>query len=231
MPSIGCSGVPNHGSLQICTCPMNPHLPERPRCSCIMLIHGGFWKKQYTYELMQPIANALSDAGVASWNIEFRRWEDGDEGVWMDTYRMFFEHGGNLHSFRALTLREAWSWALRRRSSRSLMASKAERKPWLAIAQSPITDLFGRMMHNSVMREMQFANGWVAHPMKTNLVEESQSNRSTSKVTCSPDSRRTGCRCTHEQSETYARAMKAKGCDVQKVWLLRPLQHHRCCKR
>ena len=34
---------------------------------------------------MAPIANALSDAGVAAWNVEFRRWEDGDEGVWMDT--------------------------------------------------------------------------------------------------------------------------------------------------
>ena len=63
---------------------------------CIMLIHGGFWKKQYTSELMQPIANALSDAGVASWNIEFRRWEDGDEGVWMDTLSDVLRAWGQL---------------------------------------------------------------------------------------------------------------------------------------
>ena len=50
------------------------HMPDEPSpfqndhgVPCIMLIHGGFWKKEYTSELMQPIANALSDAGVASW--------------------------------------------------------------------------------------------------------------------------------------------------------------------
>ena len=62
------------------------HMPDEPSpfqndhgVPCIMLIHGGFWKKEYSLELMQPIANALSDAGVAAWNIEFKRWDDGDE--------------------------------------------------------------------------------------------------------------------------------------------------------
>ena len=52
---------------------------------CIMLIHGGFWKDAYGLDLMQPIAEDLAEAGVAAWNIEFKRWSPGDEGVWMDT--------------------------------------------------------------------------------------------------------------------------------------------------
>ncbi len=52
---------------------------------CVMLIHGGFWKEQYTSELMRPIAEDLAEAGIAAWNIEFKRWKEGDEGVWMDT--------------------------------------------------------------------------------------------------------------------------------------------------
>ena len=30
---------------------------------CVMLIHGGFWKEQYTLDLMQPIAEDLAEAG------------------------------------------------------------------------------------------------------------------------------------------------------------------------
>ena len=43
---------------------------------CIMLIHGGFWKEKYDSELMKPIAEDLAEAGVAAWNIEFKRWND-----------------------------------------------------------------------------------------------------------------------------------------------------------
>ena len=79
------------------------HMPDEPSpfqndhgVPCVMLIHGGFWKKEYTLELMQPIANALSDAGVAAWNIEFKRWDDGDEGVWMDTLSDVLRAWGQL---------------------------------------------------------------------------------------------------------------------------------------
>ena len=52
---------------------------------CVMLIHGGFWKKKFTLDLMAPIAEDLAERGIAAWNIEYRGWEPGDEGVWMDT--------------------------------------------------------------------------------------------------------------------------------------------------
>ena len=44
-----------------------------------------FGKKEYTLDLMVPIAEDLADRGIASWNIEFKRWSPGDEGVWVDT--------------------------------------------------------------------------------------------------------------------------------------------------
>ena len=52
---------------------------------CVMLIHGGFWKEQYTLDLMQPIAEDLAEAGVAAWNVEYKRWSPEEDGVWMDT--------------------------------------------------------------------------------------------------------------------------------------------------
>ena len=45
-----------------------------------------FWKEQYTLDLMQPIAEDLAEAGVAAWNIEYKRWAPGEEGVWMDSF-------------------------------------------------------------------------------------------------------------------------------------------------
>ena len=42
-----------------------------------MLIHGGFWKEQYTLDLMQPMADDLAEAGVAAWNVEYKRWSPG----------------------------------------------------------------------------------------------------------------------------------------------------------
>ena len=52
---------------------------------CVMLIHGGFWKKKFTLDLMAPIAEDLAEQGIAAWNIEFKGWESGDEGVWKET--------------------------------------------------------------------------------------------------------------------------------------------------
>ena len=59
-----------------------------------MLIHGG-WKTKYGLELMKPIAEDLAEA-VAAWNIEFKRWSEGDEGVWMDTLSDVLRAWGQL---------------------------------------------------------------------------------------------------------------------------------------
>ncbi len=39
----------------------------------VILIHGGFWRDQYQLDLMNPLADALTERGFASWNIEYRR--------------------------------------------------------------------------------------------------------------------------------------------------------------
>jgi acetyl esterase/lipase len=38
-----------------------------------VVIHGGAWQADWTSEYTSPFAEALTDAGIATWNIEFRR--------------------------------------------------------------------------------------------------------------------------------------------------------------
>jgi acetyl esterase/lipase len=59
-----------------------------------ILVHGGCWSAKLkelpeavsSFELLRPIASALAEAGIASWNIEYRRL--GNEGGgWPGTYQ------------------------------------------------------------------------------------------------------------------------------------------------
>jgi acetyl esterase/lipase len=57
-----------------------------------ILVHGGCWSDKLeelpaavtSFELLRPIASALAKAGIASWNIEYRRLGNG--GGWPGTY-------------------------------------------------------------------------------------------------------------------------------------------------
>jgi acetyl esterase/lipase len=52
-----------------------------------ILVHGGCFKAQYAKaDYMAPVADALKDEGIASWNIEYRRLGDPGGG-WPGTYR------------------------------------------------------------------------------------------------------------------------------------------------
>ena len=111
---------------------------------CIMLIHGGFWKDTYSLDLMQPIAEDLAEAGVAAWNIEFKRWAPGDEGVWMDTLSDVLRAWGQLALLPGIDIARSMVMGHSAGGQLALlMSAKAERKPWLAIAQAPLTDLIG----------------------------------------------------------------------------------------
>ena len=45
----------------------------------IVLVHGGMWRAMYDLDYFNPIASALTDAGIATRNIEYRRLgKDGD---------------------------------------------------------------------------------------------------------------------------------------------------------
>ena len=52
-------------------------VPEGLARGCVVLLHGGFWRRQYGRDLMDPLAVALSERGVASWNVEYRRLGGG----------------------------------------------------------------------------------------------------------------------------------------------------------
>jgi acetyl esterase/lipase len=52
----------------------------------VLSVHGGFWLAQYGLEYNAKLCDALTDAGWATWNIEYRRI--GDEGGgWSGTFR------------------------------------------------------------------------------------------------------------------------------------------------
>lgn len=39
----------------------------------VILIHGGFWREKFDLQRTEPIADRLCAAGLAAWNIEYRR--------------------------------------------------------------------------------------------------------------------------------------------------------------
>ena len=118
------------------------HMPDDPSAfqkpegvPCIMLIHGGFWKSQWTNELMRPIADDLAEAGIAAWNIEFKGWSDGDEGVWMDTLSDVMRAWGQLALLPGIDITRSMIMGHSAGGHLALMlAAKAERRPWLTLS-------------------------------------------------------------------------------------------------
>lgn len=49
-----------------------------------VLLHGGFWRHQWTRDLMDRLAVHLCQRGIATWNLEYRRLGAG--GGWPDTF-------------------------------------------------------------------------------------------------------------------------------------------------
>ncbi|MEZ5040389.1 MAG: alpha/beta hydrolase [Saprospiraceae bacterium] len=64
----------------------------------VVIIHGGCWLNAYDLHLMDPMATALTQAGYATWNLEYRRV--GDEGGgWPGT---FLDIAAGLNHLREL---------------------------------------------------------------------------------------------------------------------------------
>ena len=188
---------------------------------CVMLIHGGFWKSQYTSELMKPIAEDLAEAGLAAWNIEFKRWNEQESGVWMDTLSDVLRAWGQLALLPGIDIMRSMVMGHSAGGQLALiLAAKAERKPWLAIAQAPITDLVGAD-RAKLSDDGDAVRRWIGC-----APEEDESLWSNLNPVDNPPVApvllihgEEDDEVPIEQSETYARVMKAKGSDVQKVWL------------
>jgi acetyl esterase/lipase len=78
------------GDLQFGELRLPPAISPVP---VVIIVHGGCWADRLagrdprttTYELMKPLAAALTSAGVATWNIEYRRHGSPDSN-WAATY-------------------------------------------------------------------------------------------------------------------------------------------------
>tara|TARA_B100000963_G_scaffold108916_1_gene94761 strand:- start:7616 stop:8362 length:747 start_codon:yes stop_codon:yes gene_type:complete len=188
---------------------------------CVMLIHGGFWKSEYSLELMKPIAEDLAEAGIAAWNIEFKRWTEQEEGVWMDTLSDVLRAWGQLALLPGIDILRSMVMGHSAGGQLALLlAAKAERKPWLAIAQAPITDLVGADRAR-LSDDGDAVRRWIGCPPENN--EKLWSNLNpVDNPPVSPVLLIHGEEDDEvpiSQSENYARIMHAKGADVQKVWL------------
>lgn len=66
----------------------------------VVLIHGGFWRAQYTRALMTRMARAVEERGWAAWNIEYRRLGIlGGDGGWPQTFEDVAEAIDHVASF------------------------------------------------------------------------------------------------------------------------------------
>jgi acetyl esterase/lipase len=58
---------------------------EGAPCPVAIVIHGGFWRAKYDLTYIRPVCDALTAAGLATWNIEYRRIGH-DGGGWPGTF-------------------------------------------------------------------------------------------------------------------------------------------------
>ncbi len=59
-------------------------LPRGEVRGVVVVVHGGFWRNAYDLALGRPLAADLGEAGLAAWNIEYRRVGGG--GGWPTTF-------------------------------------------------------------------------------------------------------------------------------------------------
>lgn len=61
-----------------------PPADAAPSLPVVVVIHGGYWHVEYGLDLGAPLAADLAAHGLAAWNIEYRRIENG--GGWPATF-------------------------------------------------------------------------------------------------------------------------------------------------
>src|SRR6185295_110755 len=100
LPVIGC-GSPGHGILDAPAPAADARLRYGPDPlqfgdlrlpkgagphKVAILIHGGYWRAQYDLEYTGHLCAALTRAGIATWNLEYRR-AGNPGGGWPGTFQ------------------------------------------------------------------------------------------------------------------------------------------------
>ena len=78
----------NRAAMGLRTIRYGPHpdnvtdlrLPAGERVGAAILVHGGLWRGEYQRDTIETLAVDLSERGFVTWNIEYRRSDDG--GGW-----------------------------------------------------------------------------------------------------------------------------------------------------
>jgi acetyl esterase/lipase len=65
------------GTLQFGDLRVPDGVPSSP---VAVVIHGGFWRNRYGLDYIVPVCEALTGAGIATWNLEYRRLGDSGGG-------------------------------------------------------------------------------------------------------------------------------------------------------
>lgn len=52
-------------------------MPTAKPLATVVLLHGGYWLPQYGLDLMNPLAERLTELGHPTWNVEYRRTQAG----------------------------------------------------------------------------------------------------------------------------------------------------------
>ena len=188
---------------------------------CMMLIHGGFWKSEYGMDLMAPIAEDLAESGIAAWNIEFKRTTADEEGVWMDTMSDIMRAWGQLALLPGIDIvRSGVIGHSAGGQLALLLASKAERKPWLVVAQAPIADLVAAD-RAELSDDGDAARRWLGCSPEQNQTLWDQLNPISNIPKCPVllIHGKNDEEVPWSQSDAYIRALKAQGEEVQSLWL------------
>ena len=130
----------------------------------VMLLHGGFWKQAFDRSLMTPMAEALAEAGLIVWNVEYRRWSPGDEGVWQETVSDTLRAWGHLEGLDGV---DATRTAVIGHSAGGhlalVLSALSERVPQFCIAQAAVSDLVEA--HQAGLSDGGDATlRWIGHP-------------------------------------------------------------------
>jgi acetyl esterase/lipase len=121
------------------------HPPPPPPYPVAVVIHGGFWRAQYSRKLMHGLCRDLAERGWAAWNLEYRRLGGLSGGGWPNTFEDLSAGIDHLHEVLApLDLERVVTIG---HSAGGHLAALAATRPWPrvpvtgVVAQAGVLDL------------------------------------------------------------------------------------------